>query len=245
MVLMKYAILADIHANLEAFKSVLEHLKGIDKHIFLGDVVGYGPDPNECIDLLKARGFISIAGNHDMVCVGKLSSELFSEEARKAIEWTSGILEPKSAEFLKGLQDHLETDDFEIVHGSLRQHLEEYITNVQEGAVTIEMMKKNLCFVGHLHIPLCIVKEKDGSYGGRQLNDGDVIDISKYEKVLINVGAVGQPRDMDNRASYGIYDSYTQKVQIFKVSYNINETQKKMRKEGLPDFLVERLKYGR
>jgi len=242
---MKYAVLADIHSNLEAFRSVLAHLKGADKNVFLGDIVGYGPNPNECIELLRSKEFICVAGNHDRAAIGQLDTERFNREAKEAIDWTSMALNPASRKFLEGLPDHLEVDDLEMVHGSLRDPLEEYIANIEDSKATIELMKKRLCFVGHLHIPLCIVKDREGRFDGWQLNDGDVVDVSKFDKVVMGVGGVGQPRDMDPRASFAIYDSGSGEVQLFRVSYNIEETQKKMKKAELPGFLIERLKYGR
>lgn len=242
---MKYAILADIHGNLEAFKAVLERIKGIDNRVFLGDAVGYGPDPNECIDLLRSQGFTCIAGNHDRACIGQLDISLFNREARESIQWTQTRLREGDIRFLDGLPDRGEIDDFEFVHGSLRDRIMEYISNTDEGAATIKLMKKDLCFVGHLHIPLCIISDAEGKIDGWQLNDGDVIDLAKFRKAVVNVGAVGQPRDMDPRASYGVYDTDLKKIHIFKVNYNMEATQKKMRKAELPDFLIERLKYGR
>lgn len=242
---MKYAILADIHGNLEALNVVAQSIIDADDVICLGDIVGYGPNPNECIEIVDKLKCTTIAGNHDMACIGKLDPANFNREAMEAVEWTAKVLNEPSIKHLEALTEHQTIHDFEMVHGSLRDPLSEYISNIHEGAATIELMKKKLCFVGHLHIPLVIVKEKSGSYDGWQLNDGDVIDITKFDKVIVNVGAVGQPRDMDNRASYGIYDSEASTIEIKRVSYNIGAVQDKMRKVGLPDFLVERLKYGR
>jgi len=237
--------LADIHSNLEAFRVCLEAAGEVDGYISPGDLVGYGPNPNECIELVKANKFTCIGGNHDLACVERIDASWFAREAKEAIEWTSRQLNEKSREFLGSLEEHLQIENYEIVHGSLRNHMEEYITNIQDGKATIELMKKDICFVGHLHIPLVIVREKDGRYDGWQLNDGDVVDVSKFDKAVINVGAVGQPRDFDKRASFGIYDTEAKTVGIRKVEYNISAVQEKMRKADLPDFLIERLKYGR
>jgi predicted phosphodiesterase len=242
---MKYAIIADIHSNLEALNVVAQAVRDADDVICLGDIVGYGPNPNECVEIVDKLKCTAIAGNHDMASIGKLDPVYFNREAREAIEWTAKVLNDPSVKYLGSLTEHQMIHDFEMVHGSLRDPFVEYISNIQEGAATIELMKKNLLFVGHLHIPLVIVKEKDGNFDGWQLNDGDVVELSKFDKIIINVGAVGQPRDMDNRASYGIYDTEAKTVEIKRVSYNIPAVQEKMRKVGLPDFLVERLSYGR
>jgi len=241
---MKCAILADIHSNLEALNVVLSATKGVDGHICLGDIVGYGPNPNECIEIIRKLKCPTIAGNHDKAAVDELDIKWFNKEAAEAVVWTKGVLIDSSREYLKNLPTYLEFDDFEIVHGSLRNHLEEYVSNLTEGVAIIELMKKNILFVGHLHIPLAIVKD-EGRYDGWQLNDGDVVKIDEFSKVIVNAGSVGQPRDMDNRASFGIYDTEAKTVEIKRVSYNIAAVQEKMRKANLPDFLVERLNFGR
>ncbi len=242
---MNVGILADIHGNLEALRSVLIALKDISLCVCAGDIVGYGPNPNECIEIIRDLKCETVAGNNDLASVGRLDTALFNSEAAESILWTSGVLTADNRKFLEGLPEYMETADYEIVHGSLRDPIEEYITNIPTGAATIELMKKDICFVGHLHIPLVIVKDREGKYDGWQLSDGDVIDASKFDKVVINVGAVGQPRDMDARASFGVFDTEAKTVEIRKVEYNIAAVQEKMRKADLPDFLIERLKYGR
>lgn len=242
---MKLGILADIHGNLEALNSCLEASKGIENYICPGDIVGYGPDPNECVEMISKLKCLTVAGNHDATCTGKLDAANFYREAREAIEWTAKVLTGLNRQFLEGLPEYIAGNDFEMVHGSLRRPLEEYVSNLTEGAATIELMKKRICFVGHLHIPLVIVREMNGNHDGWQLGDGDVVDINKFDKVIINVGAVGQPRDMDQRASFGIYDTEAGTIEVRKVEYNILAVQKKMRKAKIPDFLVERLKFGR
>jgi len=242
---MKLGILADIHSNLEALRCVLDALRDVDGYICPGDIVGYGPNPNECVEIVRKLDCRTVAGNHEYACIRKTDLSYFAGDAKEAIEWTSKVLTEENRTFLEGLPEYIENAGFEMVHGSLRNPLEEYITNVQVGAATIELMKKKICFVGHLHIPLVVVKEKQDKYDSWQLTDGDVVDASKFEKVVINVGGVGQPRDMDPRASFGIYDTEKQTVEIRKVEYNITAVQEKMRKADLPEFLIERLKYGR
>lgn len=242
---MKLGILADIHGNLEALSVCLESLGAVPGFICPGDIVGYGPNPRECIEIVRKLNCSAVAGNHDRAATGMLDPSYFTKDAKEAIEWTKMNLASSDVEFLASLPEYLAQESFEMVHGSLRNPLVEYVTNVQEGAETIGLMKKKICFVGHLHIPLVIVKDKSGKYDGWQLNDGDVIDTSKFDKVLVNAGSVGQPRDMDRRASFGIYDTAKGTVEIKKVEYNIDRVQEKMRAAGLPDFLVERLSYGR
>ena len=242
---MKLAILADIHANLEALRSCIEAFQDADGYICPGDIVCYGPNPNECIEVIRGLQPKIVAGNHDKVVCGELDVNYFGRDAADAAKWTQKIINNGNIEYLMNLPAHFKDENIEIVHGSLRNPLEEYISNISEGIPSIELMKRDLCIVGHLHIPLVIVKDKDGAYDGWQLNDGDVLDLCKFEKVIINVGAVGQPRDMDKRASFGIYDTEEKTIEIRKVEYNISAVQDKMRKADLPDFLVERLSYGR
>ena len=242
---MKLGILADIHSNLEALRCALDALKDVSGFICPGDIVGYGPNPNECVEIVRGLDCRTVAGNHEYACIRKTDPSYFTGDAKEAIEWTSKVLTEENRKFLEGLPEYLETNDCEIVHGSLRDPLVEYIFSVQIGAATIELMKKKICFVGHLHTSLVVVKENGGKYDGWQLNDGDVVDTKKFDKAVINVGGVGQPRDMDPRASFGIFDTEKGTVEIRKVEYDIQAVQDKMRKAKLPEFLIERLKYGR
>lgn len=241
---MKIGIISDIHGNLEALNVVLERIKGADKRVCLGDLVGYGPNPNECIKIVRDMNIPTVAGNHDKASIGEMDLTWFNRNARDAVIWTKKELSEENTEYLKCLPLTVEFDDFEIVHGSLRDPLSEYVTSIAEAVPTLEQMKKPLCFVGHSHKPLCVVKTKDGKYDGWQLQDGDVVRLKEFEKALVNVGGVGQPRDGDPRASYGVYDNEKKEVSIYRVPYNIERVQEKMREKGLPEPLIERLKYG-
>ena len=241
---MKYGIISDIHGNLEAFRVVLERIGGLDKHICLGDMVGYGPNPNECVDLAHEHKIPTVAGNHDKACTGELNVTWFNRDAADAIRWTQRELKTSSLEFLKDLPTHLEFEDFEIVHGSLRNHVEEYIMSLFDAMPTFELMKKPLLFVGHTHVPACVVMKQNGDFDGWKLEDGDVVGLKEFKKAILNVGGVGQPRDGDPRASYGVYDSEKKEVSIYRVPYDISKVQVKMREAGLPVHLIERLEYG-
>lgn len=220
---MLYGIIADIHGNLEAFDVVLRELRPADRLICAGDIVGYGPNPNECLQLIRERNIISIAGNHDRAAVGLMDTAGFNDSARRAIEWTGDQLTQANREYLADLPYLLDFPDFQVVHGSLRSPLEEYIFGLQEALPTIERMSKNLLFVGHTHVPLRL-KERG--------------------KEIINPGAVGQPRDGDPRASFGLYDSGKRNFTFRRVEYNISAVQEKMRIAGLPSSLIERLHSG-
>ena len=242
---MKYGIISDIHSNLEALNIVLSNLKDIDKLICLGDIVGYGPNPNECVEVIKNLSIPTVAGNHDKAVIGELSIEWFNRDAADAVRWTQIEISGKNLEYLKSLPIHLDFENFEIVHGSLREPVEEYITSIFEAMPTFEKMKKPLLFVGHTHVPIAIVMKKDGDFDGWMLEDNQNIRTPEWEKVLINPGGVGQPRDGDSRASFGIYDSDKKEFTLHRIEYNIEKVQEKMRVAGLPSWLIERFAFGR
>lgn len=242
---MLYGIIADIHSNLEAFRTVLQELRAVDQIVCLGDIVGYGPDPNECVAVMQEKNIPTVAGNHDKAAIREMSTQWFNENARLAVEWTSEQLTDDSIAFLKSLPLSLEFEDFQIVHGSLRNPLEEYVTSLNEAAATIELMTKPLCFIGHSHIPLYVGLTKEGVYKGRELADKDLVEMSIFRKTLINPGGVGQPRDGDPRASFGIYDSEKKEFTLHRVEYNVQMVQEKMKMAGLPQSLIDRLKFGK
>lgn len=221
---MRYGIVADIHGNLEALEAVLKKLQGkVDQIICLGDIVGYGPDPNQCCEIIKKRNILSVAGNHEKALLGELPLTGFYPNPAAAVRWTQKVMLPENLEYLKGLPLTLEFPEFQIVHGSLVNPVEEYLTNLEEARPTFEKMTKPLLFVGHTHRPL-ILKYQD--------------------KQIINPGSVGQPRDGDPRAAYLIFDTQKGHAEWLRVDYNIEVVQEKMRKAGLPIFLIERLRGG-
>jgi len=242
---MLYGIISDIHGNLEALEKILAQLTMVDKKICLGDVVGYGPNPNECVNLIRKLKIPAVAGNHDKAVTGELELTWFNRHASDAVLWTKKEISAENLEFLMKLPLILEEDDFYLVHGSLRSPLEEYITSVFDALPTFEKMKKPLCFVGHFHVPLVVVMKKDGNYDGRVLTDKEEVLVDNYKKVIINVGGVGQPRDGDARACFGIYDTKTRIFTLKRIEYDFTKVQAKMREVGLPLPLIERLQYGR
>jgi diadenosine tetraphosphatase ApaH/serine/threonine PP2A family protein phosphatase len=242
---MLYGIISDIHSNLEALNVVLNKLYRAEKLICLGDIVGYGPNPNECVEKIRELNIPTVAGNHDKAVTGGMEVTWFNRSAREAVFWTQKEIKQENLDYLRGLPEILEEDDFQIVHGSLRSPIEEYVTSISEALPTFEKMTKPCCFIGHSHVPLFIAFKKDGNYDGRDLLDGEEVLVEDYEKVIINVGGVGQPRDGDPRASYGVYDSKTKIFTLHRVEYNIEQVQKKMKMVGLPQPLIERLQFGR
>ena len=242
---MLYGIISDIHANLEAFETVLRHLKGSQQIICLGDVIGYGPDPNECLDLIKKYNILTVCGNHERSIVDHQLQRWFNKNAQAAIGWAEAQLTVENRSFIELMPQIIEQDDFHCVHGSLRDPASEYVTSIAEAQPTFAKMTKPLCFVGHSHKPLFIAKKTDGNYDGRELKDDDEVLIDNYEQVIINVGAVGQPRDGDPRASFGVYNTKTKLFSLHRVEYDIKAVQSKMKRAKLPSSLIERLEFGR
>jgi diadenosine tetraphosphatase ApaH/serine/threonine PP2A family protein phosphatase len=244
---MRYAILADIHANLEAFTAVLDDIgeKGDIEEIWcLGDVVGYGPDPHRCIEILGQCKHICIAGNHDMAAIGKVDTSYFNPLAVAAINWTAEQLTEDDVKYLEELPQTKQQGDFTLVHGSPMEPLWEYIISAGIALRNFTYIDTTYCLVGHSHVPMAFMKDKDTGCKPVALTPGIGLALGK-NKMIINPGAVGQPRDGDPRASYAIYDSERRMVHLYRVDYNIEATQKKIMERGLPVILASRLEQGR
>lgn len=242
---MKYGIFSDIHGNLEALQAVMSKMDelGVQRRICLGDVVGYGPNPNECVELVRSRADISILGNHDSVALGWEASESFNFYARRAIEWTRDVLSPASQDFLKKLR-YLETeDDLCFVHASPHSPADwYYITDLEDAADSFNFFREKICFIGHTHFPVMVVRENDQTF---RICDSYSYQAREGERLLVNDGSVGQPRDRNPQAGFCIYDTETALVEILRVDYPVKVTQDKMRELGFADFLIHRLEEGR
>lgn len=239
---MKYGIISDIHGNLEALLAVIPYLKDVDKIVVLGDIVGYGPLPNECCDEVKNLGSIVIAGNHDIAVVGKKDINWFNPFAREAIEWTQNNLTLKNSEWLAELPLKAMEDNFIFVHGSLKDYTDEYIFKEREASGSLALLNNEILFIGHTHVPYLFFL-KNNTTQGRRLVEDEVITFSK--RTIINPGSVGQPRDYIPKASFGIMDNKKNEFKLFRIHYNIKKTQKLMLQEGLPEYLINRLEKGR
>jgi len=224
---------------------VLLALKKTDKIVCVGDIVGYGPSPNECVEKIIKEEILTIAGNHEKATTEEHSIDGFNPRAKAAALWTREKIKPENLKYFQQLSLTAKEDDFQLVHGSLASPLEEYVFSIADALPTFEKMEKPICFVGHTHRPLFIARKHDGFYAGRSLLDGDELLIEDYDKIIINVGAVGQPRDSDPRASFGIYNSKTKIFSLHRIEYDVEKVQKKMEKAKLPQPLIDRLKYGR
>ena len=244
---MRALVLSDIHSNLEAFNAVLDDASTrgtIDEYWCLGDTVGYGPNPGDCIELV--RGFSShiwVVGNHDLAAAGQLSTSQFNHEAAFAARWTGEQLTSEQAEFLSNLPDVIQKDKFTLVHGSLRAPVWEYLMSPDSARGTFQLLRTPYCLVGHSHIPF--ICREGGRDGGFEPFYEDVEVTLGDDRLIINPGGVGQPRDGDPRPSYMIYDVERGTIERHRVTYNIGVTQEKMRRAGLPESLADRLNFGR
>lgn len=240
---MKYGIISDIHANEVALEAVLRKLRGVDGIVCLGDIASYGPNPNECTRRIKEICKPVLMGNHDLAAIGKMNLDWFNEYAQEALVWTSRALTLEGKRYLEGLPTKELFLDFEIVHGSLRDHTGEYIVSTKEAKPSLELLKKEVLFIGHTHVP-SIFFEKEGRIHAERLQDQEKVSLRDGIKKIINVGSVGQPRDGDPRASFGILDTESNQIQIKRISYDIESVQRLMEKESLPSLLIQRLALG-
>ncbi len=242
---MRYAILADIHANLAALEAVLgdiEEKGGVDAWWCLGDIVGYGPDPSECIELLRKHNPVCIAGNHDLGAIGKLDLSYFNPAAATACQWTAGRLNPSDSKYLESLPLTVTKGDFCLVHGSPAEPLLEYVVSTGIAAKNFAFFDTPYCLVGHTHAPLAF-KQVGATCSSITLSPNIGLVLGAH-RMIINPGGVGQPRDGDPRASYAIYESEGSVLRLHRVAYDINSTQDKMVRAGLPMPLVSRLQEG-
>ncbi len=243
---MRYAVFSDVHANFEALEAVLRDAASHapDAFVCLGDIVGYGPDPNECVAGVRGLGGAAIAGNHDLAAIGALDLETFTPLARAAIEWTMTVLSDGARRFLTSLPLRFETPAFLAVHGSPRDPVEEYVLDLPTALAVFTESAFTLCLVGHSHLPGAFVLRRDGRVGARMLPPGEAVRLSRTSRYIINVGSVGQPRDGDPRASYLLLDTDARAATLRRVDYPIAATQAKMAARGLPEMLAQRLSAG-
>lgn len=243
---MRYAVISDIHSNLEALNAFLEAIESLeaDKIICLGDIVGYNPNPNECIDILKQKGVRCVLGNHDSRVAGFEEPTDFNYHAASAVYWTRDVITAENMEFLRQLPRKLLVNNkFAAFHGWLND-TDRYIIGARDAEKNFELMKElkatlNVSFFGHTHVPVAYSHED-----GIILNPENPVKLKKNVRYLINPGGLGQPRDRDPRAAFLIYDSKRALVTFYRVEYDIDSTADKILAAGLPERLAERLKLG-
>ncbi|MDY6854460.1 MAG: metallophosphoesterase family protein [Thermodesulfobacteriota bacterium] len=241
---MKWAILSDIHGNLEALEAVLDCISKEDilKLAFLGDVVGYGANPNECLDIIKDRADVIIAGNHDYAVAGLTDISSFNALARKAIEWTKEHMPKRNRSFLSGVSLINSTDDLTFVHSTPYNPQEwGYLFSLSDVIQGFNSCNSRICFVGHSHIPAVFIKDSKGMV---YPSGPFTIHLKEGCRYIINVGSVGQPRDAILDAAFGVYDTEEFLYTIKRVPYDITTAQKKILESGLPEYLARRIAIG-
>ena len=248
---MRFLILADIHSNLEALEAVLERAGNqFDRVICCGDLVGYGPDPNEVIEAVRQLSpAVMVRGNHDKAAVGLTDLSLFNPLARTAALWTQAQLSDQNRDLLRAMpRGPAEGDGFTVAHGSLLDE-DQYLLDLQDALQSLSLAAHRLTFFGHTHVQGGFAWFKDQRAG--LLNPGlrngvgeSRLILDSENRYLINPGSVGQPRDDDPRAAFAVYDQERALVSYVRVEYPVGRTQKKMREVGLPRYLADRLGLG-
>ena len=242
---MRYVILADIHSNATALMAVLEDAgrRGdVDELWCLGDIVGYGPDPHRCLEILRQFNCVGVAGNHDLAAIEKTGLESFDPDAAQAIRWTMRQLSTEDALFLSRLQTTVEKDEFTLVHGSPRQPVWEYVASLSSARENFSCFTTPYCLVGHTHVPMGFKKEGP-AMNAVQLSE-NIGMVLGNASLILNPGSVGQPRDNDPRASYATYDSQSGVFRLHRVPYDIVAVRERMWGCGLPVRLAARLEHG-
>lgn len=241
---MRYAIISDIHANLEALEAVLERIKSlsVDQLVCLGDVVGYNASPNECADIVRENGMPTICGNHDAVACGIEEPWGFNPVALQAALWTRERLSPANLEWLRKLPDNMQFPHFLAAHGSPTDR-DCYLFTWEDVLPHLQFVTDQnyrLCFFGHTHSPG--IFSADGLYS---VDDDSKFQLGNGKTFFINPGSVGQPRDGDCRAAFGLYDSERNEYELVRAEYDVDAAANRIREAGLPPFLAERLTMGR
>jgi diadenosine tetraphosphatase ApaH/serine/threonine PP2A family protein phosphatase len=243
---LKYAVISDIHGNLEALNAVLKDIKkrGADTTICLGDIVGYYPNPRQCIELVSSHAPLCVAGNHDYAAVGKTDTSNFTYFAFSAMEWTKQRLTDADKAFLNAMPLTRDIGDMFFVHSSpCSPERFSYVFPDNEYSIieAFGHLTRRMNFIGHTHWPFIMYQEGDSVI----LHSETSVCIEIGRVYLINVGSVGQPRDFDSRSCYAIYDTQSGVVSLHRVAYNYKVTQKKVKENNLHAFLAERLEKGR
>jgi diadenosine tetraphosphatase ApaH/serine/threonine PP2A family protein phosphatase len=240
---LRVAVLSDVHSNLHALEAVLAEVDraGVDEVWCLGDLVGYGPRPNECVELLRERTSICLAGNHDLVVLGKISLAAFAGEAAEAAAWTRRVLGDERRRFLDSLSPQATTDRAELFHGSPRDPVWDYVLSDDAAGATFRATSAPLVLVGHSHVALEI--SEGAELRGDKAAAGTRVELGAVRRIL-NPGSVGQPRDGDSRAAWLEIDDNAGWATFRRTEYPVERTQAEMREAGLPEVLAARLEVG-
>lgn len=245
---MTVLLISDVHSNLQALEAVLGAEPDVDAVWCLGDIVGYGPNPNECISLLRTQNAVCLAGNHDRAATGDLDTSTFNTDARAACNWTENALSNDSWDFLRSLHPSDSIDGIQLAHGSPRDPIFEYVFNLSIAVLNFDRFDADVCLVGHTHVPLIFTRQHvpDGPpEHATAIPEPNTPFVLKGFRSIVNPGSVGQPRDGDPEAAYMLLDSKNLTVTLKRLAYDVAKTQQLMQQAGLPANLVQRLSHGR
>ena len=240
---MRYGIISDIHGNFEALDVAIGHLKSLDVDAFVcvGDIVGYGADPNSCMDAVRDLTEKVVAGNHDCAAVGLTDIEHFNQYARESALWTARNLNAAHNQYIKMLPLTLSLENALIVHATPNEPQQwSYLMTQFQFMNAFHHFAEKICFIGHSHLPI-VFQQSEQSSGPVEGTLFHLVDRSRY---IVNVGSVGQPRDNDPRLCCCLYDSSKMTVELLRLEYDVGRAQDKIRQAGLPEFLAQRLAFG-
>jgi len=242
---MRVLVISDIHANYTALEAVLNHAGRVDETWCLGDLVGYGPDPNAVVEQVRELPHLTcILGNHDVAVIGKMPFETFNGDARRSLERTERVMTADNMQFIRSLPQTVKVrGEATLAHGSPRDPLWEYILNTLSARLNFDHFDTPWCFVGHSHIQGMFVLHQHNDHVSLEPTKPGMT-IKLHAKLILNPGSVGQPRDRDPRAAYAIYDSEAKTWEPCRVEYNIPEVQQRIREAGLPEKHALRLAVG-
>ena len=242
---MRYGIFSDVHANLEALEAVLGVFQedNIDEYLCLGDLVGYAANPKECIERVKKLSLATVAGNHDRASVDLFPANYFNSMAQEAITWTKQKISAIHKRFLESLELIFQDNALTLTHLTLqRPAVFHYMIDSHAADKTFALLKTQVCFVGHSHVPGVFIKDRSQRI---RYHQDPVVVLESDKQYIFNAGSVGQPRDGNPDAAYCVYDTKKQKVEIKRVKYDIRAAARKIIDAGLSEFLADRLSWGR
>jgi len=242
---MKVAVISDIHANRHAFEATLDAIADSDASELwcLGDLVGYGAEPDACVELAREHAAVCLAGNHDLAVTGEIPLDEFSRGASVAAQWTREVIAPANLAFLEGLEPQGEEASVGLYHASPRDPVWEYVLSTLLADLCLDAQSNRICLIGHSHVALSFVRHEGELATGEPRRDGARLDITMGEW-LLNPGSVGQPRDGDRRASWLLIDLDDMAASFHRAEYDVAGAAAAIRAARLPDSLAERLEYG-
>lgn len=242
---MRYVVISDIHGNFPALQMVLVDAQPFDAILCLGDIVGYGPNPNECVERVQDFPLTAIVGNHDWGAIGRADLLIFNNDARQALYWTQHELSSENRKFLSDLPPTVQLDGFLLAHGSPREPIWEYLVDARSARENFVAYDFHVALVGHTHLPLALEWAEGFNQARVLLPDWESSLSLNERRLILNPGSVGQPRDGDPRASYAILDTEKMTWEFRRIAYAVEITQERMRARGLPLRLIDRLQVGR